>query len=158
MKRLLKTFLLLALLSVAAESYAQSPRLVVWQKGGDKVYFELADLPETTFEGNLLVIRTSKTTVDYQLDNILRYTYENVPDNIELLPNERLVKVNSNGDVVTVQGMREGATARLYGADGMLLEERTSTGNRPVSFSIRNRPSGVYVVKAGSETVKMMKP
>lgn len=158
MKRLLKLFLILALLSVSAVSYAQTPRLVVWQKSGEKVYFELADLPETTFEGNLLVIRTSKTSVDYQLDNILRYTYENVPNSIELQPNERLVRVNSEGDVVTVQGLREGATVCLYSAGGVLLEERTSKGQRPVSFSIRNRPGGVYVVKAGSETIKMMKP
>ena len=74
-----------------AGAWAQSAaRLVVWQKGGEKVYFQLADLPETTFEDGQLVIKCEgQAAVYYQLENILRYTYEgvyNAIDRVVVLP------------------------------------------------------------------------
>lgn len=145
-------------LPMVASAQNRTPRLVVWQKSGEKVYYLLADLPETTFEDGLLIIKTRNTTAEYQLENIVRYTYEGVPDGVDLLPNERSVVVNEKGDAVTFQGLRDGTVASLYTTGGVLLEQRTAADGKPVSFSIKNRPSGVYIAKAGTETIKLMKP
>ena len=66
--------LLAMLLMFSLGMWAQQakPRLVVWQKSGEKVYYDLADQPETTFEDGLLIIKTKSATVEYQLTNILR--------------------------------------------------------------------------------------
>ncbi len=152
-------FVMLALvLPMVASAQERTPRLVVWQKSGEKVYFKLADLPETTFEDNLLIIKTRNATAEYQLSNILRYTYEGVPDGVELLPNERSVVINDKGDAVTFQGLRDGTVASLYTAGGVLLEQRTAADGQTISFSIKNRPRGVYIAKAGTETIKLMRP
>ena len=71
-------FIFLFVWSIGAIAQDATQRLVVWQKSGEKVYIDLAELPETTFEDGLLVIRGSKTSVQFQLSNILRYTYEGV--------------------------------------------------------------------------------
>ena len=71
-----RTLLLMLLLIATLSSLADSQRLVVWQKSGQKVYFDLTEEPETTFEDGNLVIRSSRTTVSYPLTNVLRYTYE----------------------------------------------------------------------------------
>ena len=45
------------------ETLAQTQRLVVWQKDGEKVVFDLSERPKTVFEGTDIVISTSTMTV-----------------------------------------------------------------------------------------------
>ena len=158
MKR--KLIITIFLLVAATVTWAQSsPQLVVWQKSGEKVYIDLAELPETTFEDGQLVIRGSKTSVQFQLENILRYTYEGVKSTgIDLQPSERIVSIAKDGDGVTFRNLPDGTSVSVYSANGMLVEQRTATVGQPLSISIAHRPAGVYVVKAGKETIKLMKP
>ena len=76
-KKRLALILTVLLFALPSMTWAQTikQQLVVWQKNGDKVRYDLAELPETSFENGLLIITTSKTTEKYQLANILRYTY-----------------------------------------------------------------------------------
>ena len=70
--------MLIAMQSVALMAQEARPQLVVWLKGGEKAYFDLDKLPETSFGDGLLTIKSSTSTVSYQLANVLRYTYLNV--------------------------------------------------------------------------------
>ena len=156
-----KLTLLTLLLTIAVGLWAQNatPRLVVWHKNGEKTYFELNEMPETTFEGGLLVIRSSKTTVSYQMENILRYTYEGVSTSItDLQPSERAVIIAKDGDGVTFRNLPGGSAVSVYSTNGVLLEQRTAIEGQPLTVSVAQRPAGVYVVKAGKETIKLMKP
>ena len=157
MRRKLITMLLLLAATVA---WGQTEkRLVVWQKSGEKVYFDLADLPETTFEDGKLVIKTNQATVSYQLENILRYTYQGfVATGIEQQANDRTVTVSREADEVTFGNLPEGSTVGLYAANGMLLEQFKTNAGKTFTLSIRLRPSGVYIVKAGKETIKLTRP
>lgn len=153
--------LLAILLMFSLGMWAQQakPRLVVWQKSGEKVYYDLADQPETTFEDGLLIIKTKSATVEYQLTNILRYTYEGVKSTgIDLQPSERMVSIAKDGDGVTFRNLAEGTSVSVYSANGTLVEQRTAPAGQPLSISIAQRPAGVYVVKAGKETIKLVKP
>ena len=76
MKRKLLTTLLMLFVAIATQAEDTTQRLVVWQKSGEKVYIDLTEEPETTFENGQLVIKTTKTTVYCHLENVLRYTYE----------------------------------------------------------------------------------
>jgi hypothetical protein len=156
-KKLILT--LLTLLSFYPNCQAQeaTQRLVVWQKSGEKVYYQLADQPETTFENGQLVIKTTKTTVYYQLANIVRYTYEGVNTAIDLMPNERSVSISNEGDAVTFQNLPVGSKVMLFASNGVLLEMLSAQGGQPLTVSIGHRPAGVYIVKYGSETIKLLK-
>jgi hypothetical protein len=134
------------------------PKLVVWLKSGDKVVYELADVPVTTFSGSQLIIRTNKVTIPYERKNVLRYTYEDVvTKGIELMPGERRVEMNRDGDEITFRGLVVGSTASIYAVNGTLVEQRKVTDKQPLTLSLKNRPNGVYIVKAGTETIKVMK-
>jgi hypothetical protein len=134
------------------------PKLVVWLKSGDKVVYELADVPITTFSGSQLIIRTNKVTIPYERKNVLRYTYEDVvTKGIELMPGERRVEMNRDGDEITFRGLVVGSTASIYAVNGTLVEQRKVTDKQPLTLSLKNRPNGVYIVKAGTETIKVMK-
>lgn len=135
------------------------PQLVVWQKSGEKVYYELGNLPETTFEDGLLVIKCQgQAAVQYQLENILRYTYENVASAIDLQPNERSVSINRQGDAVTLQNLPAGTTVALYAANGAEIATAVAQSGQPLTISVNQRPAGVYLVKVGSQTIKLLKP
>ena len=143
-----KTLILISLLAWSIGSIAQTAtqQLVVWQKSGEKVYFDISELPETTFEDGQLVITTSKATVYYQLENVLRYTYEGIKSGIDLMAGERSVSISR----------KAGTVVSLYSANGVLIKQQTADG-QSLTLSVKNHPSGVYLVKAGKETIKLMK-
>lgn len=152
-----RTILLLVLSLVFCAGAWAAPRLVVWQKNGQKVFYDLAEEPHTTFENGLLVITTNNVRVEYQLSNILRYTYEGVNTSIETpLPDG--TGFRQNGDDIDVYGLAPDGTAQLYDLNGRLLESGTAEGNRNnVHFSLQNLPTGTYVVKVGDQSLKFMK-
>jgi hypothetical protein len=122
------------------------------------VVYELADAPVTTFSGSQLIIRTNKAIIPYERRNVLRYTFEDVvTKGIELMPGERRVEMNREGDEITFRGLQVGSTARIYAVNGTLVEQRKVTDSQPLTLSLKNRPNGVYIVKAGTETIKVMK-
>jgi hypothetical protein len=90
------------------------------------------------------------------LENILRYTYQGfIATGIEQLSNEQTVTVSREADSVTFGNLPEGTAICLYAANGTLLERRTANGEKTFSLSIKNRPGGVYIVKAGKQTIKL---
>jgi hypothetical protein len=134
------------------------PRLVVWLKSGEKVVYELAEAPVTTFSGSQLIIRTNKVSAQYERNKVQRYTYEDVVYlGIDLQPGERRVQVNQEGDEITFRGLPAGTTASVYSLDGLLVGQVKATDSQPLTISLQNRPNGVYIVKAGTETIKVMK-
>ena len=160
LRRVTRALVVLILCAVSLPSMAQSdsPKLVVWQKNGDKVVFDLDKLPETTFGGGVLTIKTTTATVSYQLSNILRYTYENVKETgVETLPADRSIKINERGDEVVFRNLKPGTMVSLYDLRGQLLEQRKAESLNPLTISVQNRPCGVYIVKSDNETIKLMK-
>lgn len=150
--------LLAILFAVAVHAQSATQHLVVWQKSGEKVYYDIAKQPETTFKNGYLVIKcTNQSAVYYQLSNILRYTYEGVNTAIDLMPNERSVSISHEGDAVTITNLPEGSAIQVYAANGVLLETLKAQSGQPLTLSVSQRPSGVYLVKCGSETIKLMK-
>jgi hypothetical protein len=154
-----RIFLIFLLFIVPAiKVKAQStPSLVVWQKNGEKVIYELYDLPETTFEDDKLVIKTNRTTVYYLLENVIRYTYQGLESIVDQIPNIRSVSINRNSDAITFGNLPQGSIISLCAANGMVLENYIANG-KPLTISIASRPSGVYILNVGKESIKMLKP
>ena len=156
--RLLLLFILFDFSASSLLAQTATKRLVLWQKSGEKVYFDLNDMPETTFENGLFVIRTNNATFQYQIDNVLRYTFEGTGNTgISLLPSERSISLSKEGDEVTMRNLRAGTVVTIYAANGTVLETRQVTDSQPLTLSVAQRPAGVYIVKAGSETIKLLK-
>lgn len=153
MKRIILIF---AVFFYVAAIHAQSSaRLVVWQKSGEKVYFNLTEEPKTTFENGLLVITTNTMQTSYQLSNILRYTYEGVITGISKVSND--LTVSQSNDGITLNNVPAGTALRLYDTAGRLLDTKTSNGESSVHFSLTERPAGVYLVNMNDHTFKITK-
>ena len=136
---------------ITSWSFAE-PQLKVWKKDKSTVLFALAEKPVTTFSDNKLVIKTSTATVEYPLADILRYTYEGVETESD---NSVLVKQEDNK--LSLDNLTAGTEVRLYNSSGRLLDILKSHGTDAFTISIASRPQGMYIVKCGSETIKLMK-
>ena len=158
MKRQLLTTFVLIFVSLMTFAQDATQRLVVWQKSGEKVYFDLNEEPETTFEGTQLVIKTNTTTVYYQLENVLRYTYEGTMTAIEgpkLKPGE--VRFMQGSDQMAFDGLPDGTTLEVYSLDGKKLFTKQALGGQRTVLSFSSQPAGTYIVKVGDATYKFLK-
>ena len=156
MKRKILTVLLLLSWLMAMADEPKS-RLVVWAKDGTKTYFDLAENPKTTFKDNDLVITSESMTVNYPLEQVLRYTYELVSTGIESISLEKTVRISQRGDALTLENLKPGTAVSLYTVDGKLVMAHAAGDSRSVTISLSDRPSGVYIVKANDVTCKMLK-
>ena len=154
-----RTLLLMLLLIATLSSLADSQRLVVWQKSGQKVYFDLNEEPETTFEDGNLVIRSSRTTVSYPLTNVLRYTYEGgtITDvgDVKMRPGE--VRFLQNAEQMAFDGLQDGTILEVYTLDGVKIKTVKAQGGQRTVVSLADQAAGTYIVKAGEATYKFMK-
>ena len=158
MKRQLLTTFVLIFVSMMTFAQDATQRLVVWQKSGEKVYFDLNEEPETTFEGTQLVIKTNTTTVYYQLENVLRYTYEGTMtaiDGPKLKPGE--VRFMQGSDQMAFDGLPDGTTLEVYSLDGKKLFTKQALGGQRTVLSLASQPAGTYIVKVGDATYKFLK-
>jgi hypothetical protein len=154
-----RTLLLMLLLTATLSSLADSQRLVVWQKSGQKIYFDLTEEPETTFEDGNLVIRSSRTTVSYPLTSVLRYTYEGgtITDvgDVKMRPGE--VRFLQNAEQMAFDGLQDGTILEVYTLDGVKIKTVKAQGGQRTVVSLADQAAGTYVVKAGEATYKFMK-
>ena len=150
----LSLFVFMAFMTATAQN---GPQLKVWKKDGSTVLYALSEQPVTTFSDNKLVIKTSNTTVEYPLAEVQRYTYEGVETGIESIDSDNGVLVKQEKNKLSLANLKAGAEVRLYSSSGSLLQIVKSNGTEPVVISLASRPQGVYIVKSGNETIKLMK-
>lgn len=157
MKRIRIIFILLSFMIPIALLAEGNPQLKVWKKDKTTVLYDLSDEPVTTFENGKLVIKTSSSTVEYPVKDILRYIYEGVRTGIDNITYDNSVLVKEEQDKLSFLNLKTGSEVYLFNANGRLLDVQRSNGTDAVSVSLSSRPQGVYFVKCGNETIKLMK-
>lgn len=133
-------------------------RLVLWQKNGEKIFFELSEQPVTTFEDGKLVITTNNTTTYYLIENVVRYTYEGAMTAIHtpiLRPGEIIFR--QNNDKMVFDGLTDGTTINVYSIDGKVLFSQKAHKGETTVISFANHPTGTYLVKVNDATYKFIK-
>lgn len=140
-----------------AEAWAQSQVLVVWQRDGQKAYYDLGERPKTMFSGTDLVIEAGAVTVTYPLDKVQRYTYESATG-IDAAPQAASpVHVSYEADVLRIQGLAPSTSILVYAPDGRLVTSLKPKAGVPSEISLAGFPSGVYLVRANNATYKILK-
>lgn len=153
-KTFLKTIVLLFVLFWGESAQAQ--RLVILQKDGSKVSYDLDELPITTFTKEDLVITTKTTQINYSLATIYRYIYEDVPERVDNVGTDG-ISISHDSDNIVVYGLGNGKSVAVYSVDGILLLEKRSDGSKRTILSHSKLPAGVYVIKADNITYKFTK-
>jgi len=155
LKRIFATGLFLVFSKMA---FAQTQILVVWQRDGQKEYYDLGEYPKTKFSGTDIVIETGVISVTYPLEKVLRYTYETVPTGINGTQRDAMsIHIIYKDDVLKIYGLAPTTSVFVYATDGHLVASHAAGSETPVEISLSPLPHGVYFVKVNDVTYKILK-
>ena len=103
-------------------------------------------------------MKTDKVTVSYPLDKVLRYTYEGEFPKVGIQPvRSGEVRFSQGANEMRFDGLPAGTPLELYSPDGRLLAVQTAAEGQPAVISLKGRPTGTYIVKAGDASYKFLK-
>ena len=156
----MKQKLLLVLLSCfSLSAMADEPKtqLVVWAKDGTQVAYALAEKPKVTFTETDLVITANGVEVNYTLENMARFTYEdNTATAItNLQTDESTFKLDDES--LLFPALKANSTVSVYSLNGTLIFKKTVRQNGEYAFPLSNLNAGVYMVNVNGLTYKIVK-
>lgn len=156
----MKTKLLTVLLScfcLSAMAFEPKTQLVVWAKDGTKVAYALVDKPKVTFTETDLVIAAKGVEVNYSLEKMARFSYENdkTASITNLQTGETSFKLD--GESLLFPSLSANSTVSLYSLNGTLVFSKTVQTAGEYSFPLSNLNAGVYLVTVYDLTYKIVK-
>ncbi|MCI7011203.1 MAG: Ig-like domain-containing protein [Prevotella sp.] len=136
--------------------------LLLWNHDGSKTSIRLAEHPNIQFDtvNKTILCTTRKREIEFHMEDLYKYTLEvedkgtsgiNAPHNTT----EKAFCMNDN--TITISGCKLGSVVKIYKIDGKLIETYKTDNNGAISVPTDNWNQGVYVIKNGSITYKIMK-
>ena len=152
------TILIILWFACSVVSYSQNAtqKLVVWLNNETKDYYELAEQPKTSFNGNILNISTNSVSTSYQLENVLRYTYEGAVTKISPLK-DKSKGFRQKDDGIVLENMPSGIKIQVYNTEGVLLKSLTTDGSPDTEISLTGYPKGIYIINIDGHSIKIKK-
>jgi len=154
-----KSFKLIALsLLLGASSLAcNAKNVVVWDQNGESVAYDLAESPVITYSGTTLLLKTDKVSVEYQLANVHKLTFDDATGigKVEMDKSGASIKVTADG--VFLSGFAAGMPVAVYSEGGQQILRRRTAADGSLAISLANWKSGVYVVKADHAALKIVR-
>lgn len=118
-------------------AWAQDAKIIVWLNDGSKTEVLFADMPEFTYaDGNITLQSNSpSTSLSWPIENLQKLTFENTSTAIR--------DVKATGlDILSDQ-------MTVYDLSGKVVKKQIK--------SLSELPRGVYIVKDGSVTIKVVR-
>lgn len=140
-KKLCTLFLLSAF---CLQGRSGSVQLIVHSNSGAEVSYALSEKPVVTYREDILVLTTESTTVEYPIAELQMFTFEETADAVESVEMKQL-----KGD----------GTVRIYNVSGTLVRtiQPSEADRSDAKFSTQDLPKGIYIIKQGSQTHKIIK-
>lgn len=151
MRKLLLSFMMTVTTCLTAS--ATDFYLWVTQTSGDETSWAVSEVQKITFSGsNVIVTATDGTSATFAMSDVSKLNFQTSPTAINSLQVESPVRFV--GDNLQVSAS-EGTAVDVYSATGALVGKAYVNGSGQVSLS--NLPKGVYMVKVGGKTSKVLK-
>ena len=113
-------------------------KMVIHQKTGGDIEIAFSDKPVATFEGENMIITTTKTQFSFPISNIGETTYD-----------------ESGGTSAIIESVTQlspdAGPSRIYDINGRLV--KTVPAGEPVSFG--TLPQGTYIIKNNNSSYKI---
>lgn len=143
MKRKL-LFLIFNLILCVTACNAQNT-LNILRKDGGVVSYGFSEKPVITCVGEDLHLSTTSVSVDYPMANVQRITFEDSPASVDE------IRVDEDKSY-----QQEPSGLYIYNTNGLLLKKVNSVDGIS-SYNMQDLPSGIYIVKNGNTTFKVVK-
>lgn len=110
-----------------------------------------------SFKGSVLHVVSGDVTVDYPLDQVWKHTFEEVEASAVTERHAGVGVVRVVGNQVRFSGLPSGQAVSVYSADGRQVACYRVGGDGCGELSLQACPAGLYVIKYGKSTLKIMK-
>jgi hypothetical protein len=152
-----KTLLtLILLIGMGIDSFAQDKAiLVLWLADGTKTDIEVSQQPQIKFENDKVIITSSVLNMEYNADEILRFTYKG--EGTAISPIHKDAGVSQEDGRLVFHGITSANQVSIYSTNGMRIPVSIVTADGHYSLSLSSIPSGVYILKVNGKTSKFTK-
>lgn len=140
-----KTYALIAILCCAAFARAENKALRIEFNDGKTALYSLANKPAVTFEGNDFTIKTSDAETSYPRADVKNFTFVKDESGVKDLTDA--TKYSYSDNVFSC----EGHAIDVYDMSGVRV------ANGMDSVSLNGLCDGVYIVRAGKQSIKVVK-
>ncbi len=134
-----QTILTLLLTLFAVGTWAADAKIVVWLNDGNKTEVLFSQMPEFTYQDGNVAIQNGGTTLSWSLANLKKFTFEGVEQSI---PTD--IK-----DTKTTPKLDITKGCAVYDLNGRLIKKQIR--------SLSELPKGVYIIKDGNVTTKVVR-
>lgn len=132
--------------------------LTIHQKDGQQFSFGFDDKPVITYTDTDLVLKTTKTEVQYPLASLVKFTFTDVEDAvIPIKQDSNAAQLELDGYVVCITGAKADINVSVVGSDGKTLGTYNTASDGSVTFSIADLPQGLYIINSENLTCKILK-
>lgn len=156
MKRGIKGLLCLMLLLPIGGLRAQTkvPCVVVEKSDSTRAEFLLTDVPRVACADNVVRVTTNAVSLEIPVDEVVK-VYLAETDVTKVSDIAQPVRYAVTADGIHISGLPRGGMAGIYDTDGRLLAGRRADDKGNVVLQVRRKLSGVFVVKAGTQSFKI---
>ena len=150
-------FLLLWSCGICCSAHAQMKTLIVSLRNGEKVSFDLKDLPKTTFTSRDLIIHSGTLEVTYPLESVQNYTYSDEVTGLTTVEAGQNISLQQEGNRLTFHHLSADEVIAVYGTDGRLVRQQRVKAGQPAVVSLDDLPTGVYLIQTRQTNFKVLK-
>lgn len=136
--------------------------VIVHMKDGSKNIVSLEDpvsgqTPTISFDGGDLVVKGGQT-LRVRLSEVKRYTFGVYAHEKEVIDTSigKKPSIVLQGNDVIISNLPIGSIATIYNVSGVAVLQ-TEIGSQEARLSLSGLPAGIYILKAGSQTLKIQK-
>ena len=151
-KYLLTAFLLLFVVNVSA---VERTTLVVDMRDGSSAMVQLIEKPTITFDGEMMKIVSSKTTLEFSRSDVKKYRFSrHEVSSVEELYLSPQATIEDN--TIILSGIADGVPITVYTASGTVVCCAVADGGSCI-LSFDSLPSALYIVTYNNTTIKFLK-
>lgn len=152
----LKTiFTVLLLFAVFGIGKIHAQVLILWHPDGTTTDVDLYTQPRIQFVKDKMLITSSVIDLEYDRNNIIRFTYKGKNTGINVLTTDS--NVEQKEDQIIFHDVMSLDHVAVYYTNGIRVPVRPSIQGNDAILSLSSLPSGVYLVCVNGQTSKFTK-
>lgn len=126
---------------------------------GQAAEYAFKDLPRATFSDGTMTIKVlGSPAVEYAMDNVESITLVDDKSGVTAIAaDSQKLRFAITDSEITIDGMKAGARADIYDANGRLVASATADADGHATAAISQLGNGVYVVNAANHSFKFIK-
>lgn len=145
----------LAVIAALCPTGAWAHALHVSMKDGKVFTFQFAETPKITYSGTAFTVVGTSGEVSGEMSQVERLYFDNTPSGIASTQADAQPLLKAGQGQVTAQGLGEGQLMIVSNLNGQVMRQCRADANGRCSLSLAGLQPGIYVVRAGSASLKL---